>query len=553
MLIVEFLDRTDHPIDGLGLVVLGVDVDRHHAAVAVEKPGGGVDIGYRLGHHRRISRQLAPFEAALVPTRVDDLGDSADTKEPLHTLDVAHMPLEIVDHTHDRVLGTGLWMGLNDGRDDIDADCETTGDDLGVDIVLRVRPQFGHPSVEVADLDLGRLPTADRKEHRCDGNDDGRIPWRCDLAEGPPELGHLLLTLMEFLPVTLLELDVGQQNRDKDEVCQDDHRDAEAGCDRHLLDHANLDQHDGDEADGVRQQRDAARDDQTAEGGARGVEALEPVEDLGAEGAHHLDPVTDSDRKYQKRHQYRHRIDTETEQGEKPQLPDDGGQRAADDNDRQLEALRVDVDEDRRDDEGDQEEEHDPLRARREIADDLCEADDVVIKVDPDLVARKLIANRLEFVGDAEVVELLTSGRVELEELGGNDRGREVVRYEPPHVVALEDVLADLGEPLLGRFEVVRDDVASRYAVLHHLGKADVGSVEGHHPGAVDAGDEEDLVGSFSEDLKKLGREDVPFAGFDRNHDPIGAAKGVAVLEVSLHIGMLERQHLGEAGIDLEV
>ncbi len=91
------------------------------------------------------------------------------------------------------------------------------------------------------------------------------------------------------------------------------------------------------------------------------VEAVEPVEDLGAEGADHLDAVADSDGEDQERHQYRHRVDAETEQGEKPQLPDHGHQRAADHDDRQLEALRVDVDEDRRDDEGDEEEEHHPF------------------------------------------------------------------------------------------------------------------------------------------------------------------------------------------------
>ncbi len=89
VLVVEFLDRGDHPVDGLGLVVDGVDVDRHDAAVAVEQPGGGVDVGHRLGHGRRVARQLAPLEAALVPAGVDDLGDPADAEDRLDTLDVA--------------------------------------------------------------------------------------------------------------------------------------------------------------------------------------------------------------------------------------------------------------------------------------------------------------------------------------------------------------------------------------------------------------------------------------------------------------------------------
>ena len=62
------------------------------------------------------------------------------------------------------------------------------------------------------------------------------------------------------------------------------------------------------------------------------------------------------------------------------------------------------------------------------------------VELPPDLL--------LEGVGDGDEVELLPGRRVELEELGADDRPREVVRHEPADDAGLQDVAAHVGETL---------------------------------------------------------------------------------------------------------
>jgi hypothetical protein len=62
-----------------------------------------------------------------------------------------------------------------------------------------------------------------------------------------------------------------------------------------------------------------------------------------------------------------------------------------------------------------------------------------------------------------------------------------------------------------------------------------------HDPGSIDPGNEKDIIGDRLQDLEKLRGEDISIAGPDGDDDAVGPAKLIAVLEVGLHVLVLER------------
>ena len=157
----------------------------------------------------------------------------------------------------------------------------------------------------------------------------------------------------------------------------------------------------------------------------------------------------------------------------------------------------------------------------------------------------------LDRAGDLEVVEAFAGGGVDLEQLGGDDRAGEVVGHELADLAALDHVLADLFESGRRGLEVGRDHGAAREAVLDDLDEAHVGREERGDGGAVDAGQEEDLVGDLLERVEKLGLEDVVVFDGERDDDAVGVAEGRLVLDEGLDVRVLGRELLEEAGVDV--
>ncbi|MCY1498791.1 hypothetical protein D9M68_327880 [compost metagenome] len=91
-----------------------------------------------------------------------------------------------------------------------------------------------------------------------------------------------------------------------------------------MLDHPDVDHQQGDEADGVGQQRGGAGDEQRAEGAPRGVQRAMPLPHL----AHHqvdvLHRMADADGEDQEWHQDRVWVQAVAEQAEQAELADHG-------------------------------------------------------------------------------------------------------------------------------------------------------------------------------------------------------------------------------------
>ena len=161
-----------------------------------------------------------------------------------------------------------------------------------------------------------------------------------------------------------------------------------------------------------------------------------------------------------------------------------------------------------------------------------------------------LAADAFELVRDVDVVEPLAGVRVELLKLRGDNRAGEVVRHQAPHDAGLDDVLAHPREAGFGGLEVRRQHVAGGDAVLHHFDVANVRSEDREDLGAVDAGQEERRVRHLAQGGEELGREHVAVARHHRDHHAVRAAELLAILKEGLHVLVLDRHQLGEAGID---
>ena len=287
----------------------------------------------------------------------------------------------------------------------------------------------------------------------------------------------------------------------------------------------------------------------TAKGRPRGIDPGRAAGHLGADRAHHLDPVAHPDGEHQEGHQYRHRIDAVAERGEPAELPDHRDQGTGERRRRQPDRARVDPDEERGDQERDPEEGDDADRAVRDVSHHLGETDHVHVHVS---AGDDFAADALQLVRDLDVVEPFAGVGVKLLQPGGNDRAGEVVRYQPPDETGLDDVLPQPGEAGLGRPEIRREHVAGGDAVLDHLDEPHVGGEDRIDLGPVDPRQEERRVGRLAQRGEEPGREHVALAGHHRDQHAVRPAELVAVLEEGLHVFVLDRHQLGEAGVDPE-
>ena len=168
------------------------------------------------------------------------------------------------------------------------------------------------------------------------------------------------------------------------------------------------------------------------------------------------------------------------------------------------------------------------------------------------LRALRLPADPLKLLRNFDVVEALAGVRVKLLQLGAHDRAAEVVRHQSPDDAGLDDVLANPREAGLVGLEVHRQHVAGRDAVLHHLDEAHVRGEDGEHLGAVHSGQEEGRVGHLPQHREELGSEHVAVARHHRDDHAVRAPELLAILEKGLHVLVLERHELGEAGVDAQ-
>ena len=79
----------------------------------------------------------------------------AEASDGPDTLDVAHVPFELVERLHGRVVEAAFRGGLPDHRQHVNTDVEESRDFGHVPVVDGIRPQFRHTLMQVADPDVG--------------------------------------------------------------------------------------------------------------------------------------------------------------------------------------------------------------------------------------------------------------------------------------------------------------------------------------------------------------------------------------------------------------
>jgi len=183
------------------------------------------------------------------------------------------------------VVDAAVGDRLDDHREDIDTDAEFLGDEAAVPIVAGFLAQFGDAGGGVADADLTGLevgPDSDREAEQRD--DEGRAGFHAAGEAFPIGVGTAA-AVGDPHGVALGQVQVGEQDRQQEEVGDDDDGDAEAGGDGELVDGGDLDHHHRDEADDVADEGDHAGRDELDEGVAGGGLAVIAGEDLVAERA----------------------------------------------------------------------------------------------------------------------------------------------------------------------------------------------------------------------------------------------------------------------------
>lgn len=120
---------------------------------------------------------------------------------------------------------------------------------------------------------------------------------------------------------------IRQRHRHQQQRGEDKHRHADAGGDRQVLDHRDVDQHQHGKAHRIRQQRSHPGHEQAAEGIARCHLAVSATADVLKDAVHLLRRVGYADGKDQEWHQDRIRIDGVAQPGDDAQLPHHRSQR----------------------------------------------------------------------------------------------------------------------------------------------------------------------------------------------------------------------------------
>ena len=163
-------------------------------------------------------------------------------------------------------------------------------------------------------------------------------------------------------------------------------------------------------------------------------------------------------------------------------------------------------------------------------------------------------AQRLHLARELGVVERLAGGLDAAEQRHVDDAGLEVVRDELPDLPRALDVGAHLLQRLRRSVVVLGDHRAAFEAFFGDRRPAHRRGPQRLHVGTVHAGQQEHLVVDPGERLEVGLVVDVARGRLDRDaHRVAQAAELVAVLEEVDHVRVRGRDHLLEAGIELQL
>ena len=408
--------------------------------------------------------------------------------------------------------------------------------------------QFGDAVTEIAGAQVTRLPGGCAQQHRGDQHHHRGSLGLGQRTQARPQ--PVVLRFGGHGPPHRLRIEPRprQQHRQQQHVGDQDECHTEPGGKRQLAHHVDFDAQDDEEADHGRGQRHRAREHQTAEGIVRTGQRPHPLHDFQPPGVRHLYRMADADGEDQERHQNGHRVDAEADQRQQPHQPNDRDHRACQREHCKLDGTRVQEQQHRGNAERNHEEHQHATRAVGDVTHRLGEADDVHIQP----LARIALAQVLELLRHGKVIQPGTGVRVDLEQLRADHRRAVIVGHQAADATGLEHVLTHGLEIRRRALEVRRDDVATGKTGFDHLDETYVGRKQRGHGRPVHARDEEDLVGGRFQLLHETRVVDVALMLTQRDQHAVGTTEGVAVGHESLHVFVLERDHLLETRVDLQ-
>ncbi|MNF75202.1 hypothetical protein D3C84_572600 [compost metagenome] len=368
-------------------------------------------------------------------------------------------PAEPVGLHQGFVLQAAFAGGLDHDRELVAGERVVARDVGVVAVVARVRAQFRRAGVEVADL---QLQADDEAEHRQQARHHhgrrGPTAFGEAIEEAPQRTQALATQLLALATQAArgglaADAEVGQQHRQQHQVGEDQYRHADAGGDRQVLDHRDVDHHQHGESDGIGQQRGEPGEEQAAEGVARGDQLVGAAPDILHDAVHLLRAMGHADGEHQERHQDRERIEVVAQQRHQAQLPGHRDRRAEDHQRRAAHAAGVEVDDRGGDQRGRAEVHHHLHQAIDQVADQLGEADHADLDRPLALLARApglgvaavLVLGAqllLQHLGEGVVVDGLAGDRVLLQQRHEDHARLEVVAHQAADDAGAGDVLA---------------------------------------------------------------------------------------------------------------
>ena len=494
-----------------------------------------------------VGDELVPLEVALVEAHHRQLRQAGHRLRAFHTGQLLQPPAEFVDLAQRGVAGALVVGRGHHHRQDVGAGGVVLHDEGVVQVVARVGAQLGRTGIEVTDFDAHGQRHRHRQQHRRRGDgDDRRLALRELRQEGPDALQLAgLLLLQAALGRLGADAHVGQQHRQQHEVGEHQHRHADAGVGRQLLDDADVDQRQHGKTHRVAQQRRQAGHEQAPEGVPRRHQLVCAAAHVLQDAVHLLRAMAHADGKHQEGHEHGVRVERVAQEPQQAQLPHHRHQRTGHHDEGGAHATRVGKQHAGADDQRQREEQAHLAHALDEVAHHLGKADDV----DVDALALVLGAQLFQLAAKFAVVQRLAGARVLVEQRHEHDAALEVGRHELADLARAFDIGAHLGHALWAAVVAVAHHRVAVQALFGDGHPARVAGPQRLQEGPVHARHQEQFVVDLAQRFQVLLVEDGALPG--RHGDADGVAAGtklVALLQEVDDVGVLRRDRLLEAG-----
>ncbi|MCY1430064.1 hypothetical protein D9M71_460020 [compost metagenome] len=247
-----------------------VQADGRDAAIRVHQLRGNT--GASVIHHVLVAGELGPLRIALVARLDVEAHGAIQRLRRLHAFHFQQRPLQLVRQVGGGEARALLLRGLEHHHEHIGTGAVVVQQVGVVPVVAGLGTKLRRAGIEVADLQVLPRVVADPEQQQTakhQRNGVARFDHRGEAAEHRPG-GLRSLPLLRH--AARADADIGHQHRQQEHLGEDGDEHADAGSDRQLLDHADVDHQQGDEADGIGQQRGGAGNEQGTEGALRGLQ-----------------------------------------------------------------------------------------------------------------------------------------------------------------------------------------------------------------------------------------------------------------------------------------